>query len=123
MQQHFDIPDNIARYVDMYDGVKLNIQVSTRVLNSYIRQQTYTVIMTMRTRRCKLCGFDLIWNPFDDESPCRRHTYEPWRDDPVFVWSPGPDVPPLEEAFDEWLAAQPKGYGPVKMKAFGRMVL
>ena len=38
MQQHFDIPDNIARYVDMYDGVKLNIQVSTRVLSSYIRQ-------------------------------------------------------------------------------------
>ena len=44
MQQHFDIPDNIARYVDMYDGVKLNIQVSTRVLSSYIRQQTYTVL-------------------------------------------------------------------------------
>ena len=82
----------------------------------------YSVILSRLTRTCNRCGYDPLWKPNDDDSKCLRHTYNNWRYDEVFVWSPIDNNQSLEEAFDVWLQSQPTSWDlPVKKMSFGRI--
>ena len=123
MRQHIDIPDNIAKYVDERDGIALNITLNNAFADDgYAHVHWYFVRLSMLTRTCHHCGYDRLWKPNDDDSKCIRHVYDNWRYDDVFVWSDCNNPLSLEEAFDVWLAAQPKSWSePVKMMTFGQM--
>jgi hypothetical protein len=121
--QHYDIPDNIADYLDTHNGVNLNININPAYVDyGYGHTVWYSVTLSKLTRTCHRCGYDPVWNPNDDKSKCVRHTYDDWRYDEVFVWSPIDNQLSLEEAFDEWLRLQPTSwYEPAKLMISGRL--
>lgn len=123
MTQHIDIPDNIAEYIDRHDGVNLNINFNNASADhGYGHMLWHTISISLLTRTCHRCGYDVIWNPNDSESKCQRHSYNNWRYDDVFIWSEFRNEMTLEEAFDKWLSEQPKRYDqPVKKMVFGKI--
>lgn len=123
MIQHIDIPDNIADYVERYNGVALNITLNNASADhGYAHVMWYIVRLSMLTRTCHRCGYDVIWNPDDTDSKCQRHSYDSWRYDDVFVWSAWGSQLSLEEAFDDWLSSQSDKYwDPVVQKLYGKI--
>lgn len=123
MIQHIDIPDNIANYISQHNGSAINITISNASANhGYAHIMWYVVRVSILTRTCHRCGYDVIWNPDDSESKCQRHSYDAWRYDDVFIWSDQFPHLSLEEAFDDWLSAQPTGYMlPMKRKVYGKI--
>ena len=82
----------------------------------------YEEVKNLPTRTCNRCGYDPLWKPNDDDSKCLRHTYNSWRYDEVFVWSPTDNNLSLEEAFDVWLHSQPTSWDqPVNKMIFGQI--
>lgn len=78
--------------------------------------------MRFCTRTGNRCGYDPLWKPIDDDSKCLRHTYNSWRYDEVFIWSPTGNNISLEKAFDIWLHSLPTSWDqPVKQMTFGQI--
>ena len=123
MIQHIDIPDNIAEYVEAYDGINLSININNVAeVSGYAHITWYSVVLSKLTRTCNRCGYDPLWKPNDDDSKCIRHTYNSWRYDEVFIWSPTNNDLSLEEAFGVWLKSQPTSkYQPVNQMTFGQI--
>ena len=121
--RHVDIPDNIAEYIEAHDGINMSININNADGDySYAHMTGYSVILSRLTRTCNRCGYDPLWKPNDDDSKCLRHTYNSWRYDEVFVWSPTDNHLTLEEAFDIWLQSQPTSMNqPVKKMTFGQI--
>ena len=121
--RHIDIPDNIAEYIEAHDGINLSININNADGDyGYAHMTWCSVILSRLTRTCNRCGYDPLWKPNDDDSKCLRHTYNNWRYDEVFVWSPIDNNQSLEEAFDVWLQSQPTSWDlPVKKMSFGRI--
>ena len=121
--QHIDIPNNIAEYIEAHDGINLSININNADGDyGYAHMTWYTVVLSRLTRTCNRCGYDPLWKPNDDDSKCLRHTYNSWRYDEVFAWSPTDNHLSLEEAFDVWLKSQPTSWElPVKKMTFGQI--
>ena len=121
--QHIDIPDNIAEYIEAHDGINLSININNADGDyGYAHVIWYSVVLSRLTRTCNRCGYDPLWKPNDDDSKCIRHTYNSWRYDEVFVWSPTGNNLSLEEAFDIWWQSQPTSWDqPVKQMTFGQI--
>ena len=121
--RHIDIPDNVAGYIEAHDGINLSININNADGDyDYAHMTWYSVILSRLTRTCDRCGYDPLWKPDDDDSKCLRHTYNNWRYDEVFVWSPTDNYLSLEEAFYVWLQSQPTSWNqPVKKMSFGRI--
>ncbi len=120
--KHIDIPDNIADYVKTHNGTNLSFNINYATSNEgYAHIIFYTVVLSKLTRTCNRCGYDPLWKPNDDNG-CKRHTYNNWRYDDVFVWSKFRNAVSLEKAFDEWLKSQPIRYDkPCKKMMFGQI--
>ena len=121
--RHFDIPDNVAEYIEAWDGINLSININNANADfGYGHMTWYTVIISKLTRTCNNCGYDPLWKPNDENSKCGHHTYNAWRYDEVFAWSPIENPMTLEESFDVWLKAQPKRWNePAKLMIFGKI--
>ena len=121
--QHIDIPNNVADYIEAHDGINLSININNASgAYGYAHVTWYSVVLSRLTRTCNRCGYDPLWKPNDDDSKCLRHTYNSWRYDDVFIWSPMNNDLSLEEAFDVWLKSQPTSiYQPVKQMTFGQI--
>lgn len=120
--QHIDIPDNIAEYIETRDGVNLNININNADGDyGYAHMTWYSVVLSRLTRTCNRCGYDPLWK-LNDNSKCIRHTYNSWRYDEVFIWSPTNNELSLEEAFNVWKKSQPTSiYEPVNRMTFGQI--
>lgn len=106
-----EIPDNIAKWLTEHNGANFSINInSADQMNGYAHIIFYSVIISMLTRTCHNCGYDPIWRPDDEDSKCQRHSYNNWRYDVVFAYSPRGTKLTLEKAFDKWLDLQPKEY-------------
>lgn len=122
--RHIDIPDNIAEYIEFRNGVNLSFNINVvDGVNGYGRINLYTVKLSKLTRTCNRCGYDPLWNPKGDECGCHyRHTYNGWRYDDVFIWSPIENEFSLEDAFNHWLNMQPDSIDEPTLKmTFGRI--
>lgn len=119
----FEIPENIIKYIKEHNGTNLEIDYNhADADHGYAHNIFHTVALSMLTRTCHNCGYDVIWNPDDKESHCGRHSYNNWRYDEVFVWSEYQNSITLEEAFNMWLSAQlDVWYKPVVKKTFGQI--
>lgn len=123
VQQDIHIPDNIATWINEHNGVNLSINFNNASGDAgYAHVMWYTVEISMLTRTCNRCGYDVIWNPDDSESKCIRHTYNAWRYDTVFAWSAFQNTKSLEDCFDCWLKSQSeKSWEPIKKMHFGQI--
>lgn len=121
--QHRCIPNSIAEYLNVNDGVNLSININhADGLNGYGHIMLCSVSLSRITRTCNRCGYDPLWH--SDKDKCIRHTYNNWRYDDVFVWKSmikegHIDISSLEKAFNTWLEAQPTQYNqPAKLMIF-----
>lgn len=123
MKQDIHIPDNIAEFLAIHNGVNLSINFNSVTADSgYAHMMFHTVIISMITRTCNRCGYDQLWRPDDSDSHCSRHTYNAWHYDNVFVWSDFRNDKSLEDAFEDWKASQ-HPCEPVTFKSYGQIGL
>lgn len=120
MAREVHIPDNILEFIQSHDGVNLSINLSSASANlGYGHMFFYTVVISMFTKTCGNCGYDIIWKPELWESKCNRHRYGSERYDTVFAWSSKNDGISLGKAFDDWMKNQKKNKA-IKYKLYGQ---
>lgn len=116
-----EIPNNIVQYIYRNDGVNLSVNInSAATISGYGRMIFCTYVLSKITRTCHRCGYDPLWNPDDTESKCIRHTYDGYRYDEVFAYSPDDEGRSLEECFEEWLSKNNNPNKPAERMIFGR---
>lgn len=125
MIENFDykIPINIQNYISQHNGCTLSIDWNRADLITFkIAEFHEDVYIKQLTRTCRVCGYDLIWQPdkYKCNCPLYRHKYDEWRYDDVFIWHDNADKS-LEESFNEWLKMQPPQdeWEPIVFAEFG----